>query len=129
MNDETQKQLIEWIQGLSGAVSEELPLFIQEIATYGFYEGVITAILSLFAGLAFGIFAYYMVRRASEESEKDLRDQNMGAVIFLGLGGIFVGLASVIFLCSGMPNAICRATKAKLAPKLYAIERLTKGNG
>lgn len=130
MTPEIQQQLIDWLKSLGNLAAQELPVFVQEVATYGFVKGIIFSIM-LFIAIVFLLYTIKNSVKKCEDNEirnsdnyKEMSIKNDKQAI-----GIFITIISIIAL---IPCVIClpvnlhTAIKAKCAPRLYVIERLTK---
>ena len=70
MNDELTKKLIEWIENLGNLAGDELPGFVQEIATYGFYSSIIGSIAFFIIAGILGSIAYFCLTKNDDSDGK-----------------------------------------------------------
>ena len=117
MNDEITKKLIEWVESIGNLAAEELPLFAQEVASYGFYSEMVLSIVFLVLGVVSSIVLYKCVRTMARE------DLDAPDICFFGILG---SALAVILLIPAMVVSANAMIKAKICPKLYVIERITK---
>lgn len=113
MNLEIQQQLIDWMKNLANVAAEELPTFVQEIATYGVYSNITVASICFIVCLIGLIFVRIIWEFKPNKEEK-----------------ICILLAYIVFCLIPVAKitvSTSQAIKAKCAPRLYAIERITKG--
>ena len=118
MNNELQQKLIEWIESLTKTVGDELPHFISECVTYGFWACTIKAIA--FASLAIAIFVtaknlYLHIPTPKDRCEVALVIRKILFIIGFGIPI----LISYMLTIGCLNNAI----KAKIAPRIYVIDK------
>jgi len=117
MTEEINQKILQWMSSIESVTSEELPKFIQEIATYGFYEAVFLSALSMLAFLGISL-GWLWIFRNFDRIEREAQP-------FLVVPGV-ISLIAIIPIVIGICENPSRAIKAKCAPKLYVIERMMK---
>lgn len=118
MTEELQLKLVEWIQNLINGVSSELPSFIEEIVTYGFYSNLFIAITSLFlfcAGICIAVKLEKHIPKPKTDYDLSLSARK---IIFFTISTVVLMIIFVSFLESGK-----KAMKAYLAPRAYVIDK------
>ena len=115
-NVEYSEQIVNWLKEIGNLAMQEIPPFIQEVATYGFYSNLVDA----FAFLLVFIISLYCTIYLKKQLEigKKSEDTCMAGMMFSILGVI------VFFLL--MFCAVEQSIKAAVSPKLYVIERFMK---
>jgi hypothetical protein len=113
------KLLTEGAQAVGTAAQQEIPLLVQEILLYRFWEAVVWGSLLLIPVLVL----LYTIRRAwmykNIPDNADDEDVQFGCVfvsLMLTLGLIFTGSASLSYYMD--------AVKISIAPRLYLLEQV-----
>lgn len=116
MTPEIQQQLIDWLKSLGNLAADELPAFVQEVAQYGFYSSItVIFCVSLFILVSLG--ALYLILKEAKKTKQS--NETIGFILIYYLLFLSIPLGVIILNCK-------EAIKAKCAPRLYVIERLTK---
>lgn len=130
MTPEIQQQLVDWLINIGNITADELPIFVHEIAMYGFLKGIILSII-LFATIIFLIctikyfikqFDYNGIKITDSYDEKQRKEDKQFLCIAFTILSVIILIPSVIFL----PINLSTAIKAYAAPKLYAIDYFRK---
>ena len=114
MKDEFYGKLITWVENIGIVMGEEIPSFVSEMATYGFYSNLILTIVCIFVV----IFCTTLVVKifSNEDIDFDL-EFAWGFICFFSIA---FAILCMVLSCMFINDAI----KAKCAPRLYVIERL-----
>ncbi|MDE1970978.1 MAG: hypothetical protein KGI50_05385 [Patescibacteria group bacterium] len=123
MKDEFLKQLLDWMQNIGNVVGEELPLFIQEAADYGFWSSLMFSIVCLFICVLSLSFFFYLLKKDKKLRYKDKKlryPEQSPAFLYFIAAAVFI-IFNICFF-----SEINDCIKAKFAPKLYVIERFLK---
>jgi len=116
MTPEIQQQLVDWVKNLGNLAVEELPTFVQEISTFGFYSSISYVLVTLIF-----IAISYIPARICIKNTKDAIDPEFAKGFIWFMYVLFLIIPFVIVV----ENISC-AIKAKVSPRLYAIEKLAK---
>src|ERR1700733_12263829 len=105
------EKVVQWLENLGNLALEEVPSFVQEIATYGFYSSVVDSFAFLFAFLSC-LVAFFYLKKQLEIGEKS----EDACVI-----GLFFSLVGSLLFFVLLFVSIEVAIKALVCPKLYVI--------
>lgn len=108
------EKLIEWLENLTTTVGNEIPGIVQEISTYGFYDGVIGAIVSFVLILFLVSVMIFCIRKKENK-----------------IGGLCVPtfFISFVLACTTTFILYCninQAIKAYIAPRVYCIDYIRR---
>lgn len=119
MTNEISEKIVKWVENIGNIMSDELPLFVKEVAAYGFWGSLIEIVVCIIALIGLCLCLKYCVDK--NEREEGRGEYGVGWIV----GAIVCGL--LVFACAmTILIDIAEMTKAKCAPKLYVIERFMK---
>ncbi len=110
---EYSEQIIKWLQEIGNLAIQELPPFVHEVATYGFYSNLVDSIACLLAFIACVICTFYL------KNHLEIGRKSEDACMMFSMVGI------ILFFCLTV-CAVENSIKALVSPKLYVIERFMK---
>lgn len=129
MKEEFYGKMIEWIENIGNLASSEIPEFVREVATYGFYGNLFESVIWIIL-LSVGIEARRRLRNCMQVVQKENAELRKDKISFRSerdTDGYMIGMAVICLVCFafviGFCNCVENCIKAKVSPKLYVIER------
>lgn len=117
---EYSEQIIKWLQEIGNLAIAELPPFVHEVASYGFYTNIISAFgFLIFTSLS--AVAFFYIRKEYRRTE-DYRRKNCESSDAY-IAGMCASVFFFILFFVLMFGSIESSVKALVSPKLYVIER------
>lgn len=111
MNEAIQIKILHWLENIENAISTEMPLFVQEVAAYGFWSNLVMAFL-LFIAMVFTSYLIYRFSKKAMECDYEI----------FGVPAIICSFLLIIMMVE-FPKKCNEFIKAATAPRLYVIER------
>jgi hypothetical protein len=121
MNDAIQKELLVWLQGLRGNVTEQAPLVAQNIINYGKYGALFFTIMCVLLLIFSCVMLKKMIIMFAKYTEEDF---NSVKTPLSATGGVLSLLSSIIFLILLIVN-LRETMLAWFWPRLYILEYLS----
>ena len=120
---EYSEQIVNWLKEIGNLAMQEIPPFIQEVATYGFYTNLISAFgFLIFTVLS--VLAFFYIRKECKRTEEYRRKNCDGSDAYIA--GMCTSVFFFIVFFILMFGSIESSVKALVSPKLYVIERFMK---
>ena len=123
MTEQLTSKLIEWVETLSLYASEELPVFVQEVVSYGIIKNAMSAFfsavaISVLCYLFYHFYGAWCAAEALKPNDERFWRNPYDGLPFLGVFPAFAlcGLSAYFVDCLGS------MIKALLAPKLFVID-------
>lgn len=118
MEDQLKQYLKEFVETLKQGgefAQEQLPLFVKEYLTWGFWEAIVLSIVFLLFTIGGLVLGKYIYKKLKENDPFDEFGYVFGIVI-----SCFASICAFI----GMVTHIMTAIKITVAPRVYLIENL-----
>ena len=123
MKEDITSKIIEWVENVANLASSELPDFIREVCTYGFYSNLFEAVVWLILCVV-GAKVSLHLYKAYLNKKKNPVDKWDDGFNFIA-GTVIFSIVTLLFLM-GFGYCTQECIKAKVSPKLYVIERFIK---
>jgi hypothetical protein len=112
MKDELSSKIVEWIENIGNLDSNEVPEFLREVSTYGFYSNLFLGFILFMLAVALFFFLIFSFKSIKNSADR------FGAIMGISICITFAGY--------GFCEKTSECIKAKVSPKLYVIERFIK---